>query len=79
MSQIGKAFSDHFYHLGDMEKDGERIAKKYRWNIDDIVNVFAAALEESNAHTLRSKIVEVWNAECEELDEMPNPFTNERN
>lgn len=76
---IGKAFNDHFYHMGDMEKDGERIAAKYRWNVEDIINVFAVALDEANAHTLRSKIVEVWKAECKELDEMPNPFTDERN
>jgi len=73
-----KGFSEDFYHMGDMEKDGERIAKKYRWNVDDIVNVFAVALEDANAHTFRSKMVELWKAECKQLDEMPNPFTNER-
>ena len=73
---MANLFGDDYHRLVQMERDGEKLANKYRWKIEDIIYVLAVALETSNAHTLRSKIVEVWKADCEELDNMPNPFTN---
>jgi hypothetical protein len=70
-------FGNDYQRLVEMERDGIRLSQKYRWDIDDIVNVFAAALEDANAHTLRSKIVDIYKAECLAEDNLPNPFGEE--
>ena len=60
-------------------RDGVQLAEKYRWDIGEIVHVFAAALEDSNAHTLRKKIIETWESECKETADLPNPFETRTN
>lgn len=43
------------------------VAKKCRWDGEDIVKVFFEALTEANHHTLRSRLEDAYNNYLEEI------------
>lgn len=50
--------------VSELEKAGVEISRLAQWSGRRIFIAFAAALEDSNFHTLRTKILELWNKEA---------------